>query len=226
MGDALAKPWLFLTATAAFIVFAFTVLPAKAADAAAYTPPGASFDTSLFYAPAQAIERAVSYGEGGRAAYIYDRWTFDAAFPLVYGLFMLSAWAFSLKRLAPIGASPAGAPVADSPVGDAGAGKGKPRYGWLLVPALGIAFDFAENSAVTLLMLGVGSLGAEAALGSGAMVGALGVPPWLGLAAAASSASTALKWLFVGAGFAGAVALPALAGLGALRRLRPARRPG
>ncbi len=221
MGNALAKPWLFITATAAFMVFAFTVLPAKAADAAVYTPPGASFDTSLFYTPAEAIERALSYGEEGRAAYIYDRWTFDAAFPLVYGLFMLSAWAFGLKRFAPSGIPPAGKAASE-----AGAGKAKPRYRWLLVPALGIAFDFAENGAVTLLMLGVGKVGAEAALAGVAVGGALGAPPWLGLAAAASSAATALKWLFVGAGFAGAVALPALAGLVALWRLRPARRPG
>lgn len=194
MGNAFAKPWLFVAATAVFVVFAFTVLPAKAADAALYTPVGASFDTSLFYTPAQAIERAFSYGEDGRAAYIFDRWTFDLAFPLVYGLFMLSAWAFSIKRLS------------------AGPGKGKPAYGWLLVPALGIALDFAENTAVTLLMLGIGSSGLESASVGGAMGGS----PWLQVAAVGASATTALKWLFVGAGFAGALTLPLVAGLSAL----------
>jgi hypothetical protein len=158
MGDILAKPRLFAAATAVFVVFAFTVLPAKAADAALYTPPGASFDTSLFYTPAQALERAFAYGEEGRAAYIFDRWTFDLAFPLVYGVFMLAAWAFSLKRLV------------------SGDGQAKPAYGWLLVPALGIAFDFVENTAVTLLMLGVGSSGTVAV----AAGGFLGGPPWLG----------------------------------------------
>ncbi|HAE22034.1 MAG TPA: hypothetical protein DCG47_06900 [Spirochaetaceae bacterium] len=219
MGGALAKPWLFIAATAAFVVFAFTVLPAKAADAALYTPPGASFDTSLFYTPAEAIERAVSYGEEGRSAYIFDRWTFDLVFPLIYGLFMLSAWAFSLKRLAPGGA------ITDRVrAGAEKSGEAKPGYRWLLVPALGIAFDFAENSAVTLLMLGVGSLGAEAAPAGGILGGAMGEPSWLGLAAFASSAATALKWLFVGAGFAGALILPLAAGLGALLRRRRAGR--
>jgi hypothetical protein len=212
MGDILAKPRFFAAATAVFVVFAFTVLPAKAADAALYTPPGASFDTSLFYTPAQAIERAFSYGEEGRAAYIFDRWTFDLAFPLVYGIFMLSAWAFSIKRLA------------------SGAGQAKPAYSWLLVPALGIAFDFVENTAVTLLMLGVGSSGLESAARGGALGGValgttLGASPWLQAAAVGSSAATALKWLFVSAGFAGALTLPLAAGIAALARGRRGARP-
>jgi hypothetical protein len=207
MGDILAKPRFFAAATAVFVVFAFTVLPAKAADAALYTPPGASFDTSLFYTPAQAIERAFSYGEEGRAAYIFDRWTFDLAFPLVYGVFMLSAWAFSIKRLV------------------SGAGQAKPAYSWLLVPALGIAFDFVENTAVTLLMLGVGSSGLESAARGGALGATLGVSPWLQAAAVGASAATALKWLFVAAGFAGALTLPLAAGIAALARGRRGARP-
>lgn len=190
LGATLAKPAAFGLALAVFAAFVALVLPGKAADAAAYTPPGASFDTSFFYSPAQAIERAAAYSAEGRGAYIYDRWTFDLAWPAAYGFFMLSSWAFGLRLLA-------------------GARGKAPAYRALALPALGVAFDLAENSAVTALMIGTGMAAGSA------------TPLWLPAAAAAASAATALKWLFVGTGLLGTLVLPAA---GAARLLIASRR--
>lgn len=190
LGQALAKPAVFGLSVFIFAAFVALILPGKAADAASYTPPGASFDTSFFYSPAQAIERAAAYSAEGRAAYIYDRWTFDLAWPAAYGFFMLSSWAFGLRLFA-------------------GARGKAPAYLALALPALGVAFDLAENAAVTALMIGTGMAGQ-------------GVQPgWLAAAAAAASAATALKWVFVGTGLLGALVLPAI---GAARLMLASRR--
>lgn len=183
LGPTLARPAAFGLALAVFAAFVALILPGKAADAALYTPPGAGFDTSFFYTPAEALERAAAYSAEGRAAYIYDRWTFDLAWPAAYGFFMLSSWAFGLRLLA-------------------GARGKAAAYPALALPALSVLFDLAENTAVTALMIGTG-----AAEGGSA-------PGWLPAAAAAASAATALKWLFVGAGLLGALVLPAVGAAG------------
>ncbi|OHD82506.1 MAG: hypothetical protein A3J97_11640 [Spirochaetes bacterium RIFOXYC1_FULL_54_7] len=168
----LARSWVFGVSVAVLAVFMATILPAKAGDAASYTPVGASFDTSFFYTPAQAIERLGLYSPEGRAAYVYDRWTFDLAWPLVYGFFLLSGWAFGMSCLVPA------------------EGKGRDRGSafWLLVPALSIFFDFVENAAVTVLMLAypAAPLGAAVAASVGTVIkwvfvvigmsGAIGLP--------------------------------------------------
>ena len=133
----LARPLVFGVSVAVLAVFMATILPAKAADAASYTPTGASFDTSFFYTPAQAIERVGLYSPEGRAAYVYDRWTFDLVWPLVYGFFLLSGWAFGLSCLLPAN----------------NGGRDRGPAPWLLVPAMAVIFDFIENTAVTVLML-------------------------------------------------------------------------
>jgi hypothetical protein len=131
----LARPWVFAASVLVLAVFMATILPVKAEDAAGYTPEGASFDTSLFYTPSQAVEKVALYSPGGRAAYVYDRWTFDLAWPVVYGFFLLSGWVFGLSRLVPAGR------------------KDRARAAWLLVPTLAVFFDLVENTAVTVLML-------------------------------------------------------------------------
>jgi len=165
----LSRPAVFAAAALAFVAFGAAVLPVMSARSAGYTPDGGAFDTGFFYTPAEALAKVAAYDDAGRAAYTRDRWTFDLAFPAVYGFFMLSAWAFSLRALA----------------GD------RARFRWLLVPILGIAFDLVENTAVTALMLSF--------------------PPGSMAAAVASSLGSALKWVFVGAGFAGSLSLPAAA---------------
>ncbi len=133
----LSRPWVFTASVLVLAVFMATVLPAKATDAAAYTPEGASFDTSFFYTPAQALERVGLYSPEARAAYVYDRWTFDLAWPLVYGFFLLGGWAFGLSRLVPLNQG----------------GRDRGRASWLLIPILAVFFDLVENTAVTVLML-------------------------------------------------------------------------
>jgi hypothetical protein len=130
----LASPWLFAAALVIFALFMAFVLPGQSAKAPEGTPGGASFDTSLFYTPAQAFDRAAAHTPGARFAYIAARWSFDLAFPLVYGLFSLAGWAFGIARLGPWLAA-------------------RPRLA--LVALLGPAFDFAENIAATVIMASV-----------------------------------------------------------------------
>jgi len=128
-----SRPRTYIVCATAFLLFGMLVLPWKSAQVALYTPESASFDTSLFYAPEEAARRVALYGDEGRASYVFDRWTFDLAFPAVYGAFMLSSWAFALARLGR---------------------KSKvdmPRL--LAVPLLAVVFDLAENISVTAIML-------------------------------------------------------------------------
>ncbi len=129
----LASPWLFAASIAVFALFMAFVLPGQAAKTAEGTPNGASFDTSFFYTPAQAFDRAAAHTPEARFAYIAARWSFDLAFPLVYGLFALAGWAFGLTRPGPRMAARRLAPVA----------------------LLGPAFDFAESIAATVIMASV-----------------------------------------------------------------------
>ncbi len=131
----LASPWLFAAAIVVFLLFLALVLPGQSAKAAEGTPGGSSFDTSLFYTPAQAFDRAAAHAPEARFAYIAARWSFDLAFPLVYGLFALAGWAFGLARLGPRLSAP------------------RPRLA--LAALLGPAFDFAENAAATVVMASV-----------------------------------------------------------------------
>ncbi len=139
MRSFLASPALFAASALLFAFFVGSVLPAEAAKAAAYTPPGAAFDTSFFYTPSEAFGKAAAYGVEGRLAYIAARWSFDLVWPLVYGLFALAAWAFGLERL---GAAER-----------IGRGLGAAPHRVLLwIPVLGPVFDYLENAAATVLM--------------------------------------------------------------------------
>jgi hypothetical protein len=130
----LTSPWLFAASIAVFALFMAFVLPGQATKAADDAPDGASFDTSLFYTPVQAFDRAAAHTPEARFAYIAARWSFDLAFPLVYGLFALAGCAFGIARLGPWLSA---------------------RPGLALVALLGPAFDFAENIAATMIMASV-----------------------------------------------------------------------
>jgi hypothetical protein len=130
----LTSPWLFGAAAILLALFIALVLPGQSAEASRFTPEGASFDTSLFYTPRQAFERAAAYSAEGRFAYIAARWSFDLAWPLVYGLFALTGCAFGLLRL--------GTGAAD-------------RWKLSFLVLLGPALDFVENIAATVIMASV-----------------------------------------------------------------------
>lgn len=194
----------FVLAFLLFLLFALLVLPAMSARTASYTPAGSGFDTDFFYSPGEVPGKVAAYTDEGRRAYLFDRWTFDLVFPLVYGFFMLSAWAFGLRVLFGV-PSPLGRlhGMDGSRVPAQSTAELQKRWPVFLlwIPAGGIVLDFLENSLVSLLMLAWPSVSGTLALGS--------------------SLASAGKWLFVGIGFAGALLLPAMAVLkAAVGRLR------
>jgi hypothetical protein len=114
-----------------FLVFGALVLPGQAAAAERASAGAGSPDTSLFYTPDMLLGQAEAYGESGRAAYVRARWTFDLAFPLVYGFFLVTSIGWSLRRAAP------------------------PSSAWTLltlVPVAAVLFDFLENTATSIVM--------------------------------------------------------------------------
>lgn len=87
----ISTPLTILLSTLVFIIFSATVLPAQSAAAAQYSGNSGSPDLSFFYTPNRLYLMAEEFGSTGRDAYLYARFTFDLAFPFVYGLF-LSIW--------------------------------------------------------------------------------------------------------------------------------------
>lgn len=130
----LSRGYVLAISAALLALFMVTGYPALGSSLAAATPDGGAFDLSIFYSPAEAVRKASSYTEAEARASIRVHWTLDLVFPLAYGLFCASAWAFGLRRLA----RPAS----------------EPRYGFLLVPLASTAFDLAENVAVAALLVG------------------------------------------------------------------------
>jgi hypothetical protein len=155
-----SKGWLALALAVIMVAFMIWVLPDQAAKAEAVSQGAGSIDTSFFYAPEQLFEIAEAYGEAGRQAYIRARWTFDLAFPLVYGGFLISVTGWLLGKSTSPGS----------------------KLRWLIVvPLIGVVFDFLENTAASLVM-GV-------------------YPTRLGWAAFLASVFTLIKWIFVYGGF-------------------------
>jgi len=114
-----------------FLVFSATQLPAQSAQAAVYSASAGTPDTSLFYTPAALYRMAESYGSAGRAAYLHARFTFDLAFPLVYGAFLASTLSFLLGR------------ALDE----------NHRWRWLnLIPLAAMLFDLLENICAARVM--------------------------------------------------------------------------
>ena len=130
----LGSGWFPAAAMAVFAAFMPLVLVPYAERAAAYTPEGGGFDTTFFYSPGQALDRAAAFDVPGRFAYIADRWTLDLVWPLVYGAFLASASAFALRRL--------------------GEGDGFAAAFRILV-LLGPVLDYGENIAATVLVASV-----------------------------------------------------------------------
>jgi len=182
IGSALSRRSVVALAACLLLAFGFFGFPPMTALLDASTPEGGGFDTELFYTPALAMEKAALFTPEGRADSARAHWTYDLAFPLCYGFFSLAAWAYGLRLLA----------------GERRA----PRYGFLLVPLAGVAFDLMENGAVAVLLSSDPSGGVHRA------------------AAVAASAGTLLKWLFVAPAFALAIGLPVAGWIAAMARKR------
>ncbi len=127
-----SRGWVVLIALAMFAFFLGVVLPDQAARAEAYSGEAGSPDSSFFYTANDLYRFADSYGEAGRAAYLRARWTFDLVWPLAYTFFLVTAISWLYDRAFPL------------------------ESNWQLanlIPLLGMAFDFLENSATSLVML-------------------------------------------------------------------------
>ena len=127
--------WVALAALIVFALFTALVLPAQSAPSDALASEGAedvgSPDLSLWYAPADLYRMAEAYGSQGRQDYIRARFSFDVAWPLVYGVFLVTAISWLYAR----------AFATDS------------LFRWAnLAPVLGVLLDFAENVSSSLVM--------------------------------------------------------------------------
>jgi hypothetical protein len=127
----LSTGWVTLAALVIFIVFMALVLPGQASKAEEASSGAGSPDTSYVYSPQDLYDIAEAYGDDGRQVYVRMRWTFDLAFPLVYGFFLITSisWLFT---------------------------RGFPENSrWQLAnlaPVLGVLFDLLENTSTSIVM--------------------------------------------------------------------------
>jgi len=126
-----ATGWVVVGAVVVFVLFSVLVLPGQAAQSAARSGGAAQPDTSLIYSPADLYRMAEAFGPAGRQAYIYARLTFDAVFPIVYGVFLIVMISWLAGRAFPAG---------------------HPARRLNLAPAWGMLFDYLENSAAVIVM--------------------------------------------------------------------------
>ena len=113
------------------IIFAFftaTVLPNEALRGveAGLTQ---SIDTNIRYSVEDLYSIIGGYSREVRLAYIYQRFTFDLIWPLVYGLFIIVTTAYLLIKI-----------------------KLKRLNSLIYFPFAAVAFDFLENISVSILM--------------------------------------------------------------------------
>ena len=120
------RPMYVWVSWAIFLVFMVWILPSVAA-ANANAGLTESIDTNFSFNPMLIREIITSYGADGRQFYLVQRWTFDAVYPLAYGLpLSFSLWGLLLTSK-------------------------YQRWSWL---GMGAAlFDYLENIAFSLLML-------------------------------------------------------------------------
>jgi hypothetical protein len=127
----ISSGWVTLAALVVFALFVAFVLPAQSGEADAEGADVGSPDLSLWYTPAELYRMAEAYGPEGRQAYIRARFTFDVAWPLVYGAFLVTAISWLCARAF------------------------KPDSLWQLsnlAPVLGALLDLAENVSTSLVM--------------------------------------------------------------------------
>ena len=124
--------WVALAALIVFALFGAFVLPAQSEAAGdERTSEAGSPDVSLWYSPAELYRMAEAYGPEGRRAYIRARFSFDVAWPLVYGAFLVTAISWLYAR---------------------GFAQSSPWRLANLAPLLGVLLDFAENLSTSLVM--------------------------------------------------------------------------
>ena len=122
-----------LAALTVFILFMVFILPGQARKADAVAGGAGSPDTSYFYSSADLNRMAEVYGEEGRTAYVYARFTFDLVVPVVYLAFLATSISWLLNKAIP-----------------------DPGNKWRLLnlfPVFGAFFDYGENVAASVFMM-------------------------------------------------------------------------
>ena len=120
-----------LSALILFLVFTATVLPSQSENAREDSGES-SPDMSFFITVGELYTIAESYGESGRDAYVYARFTFDLVWPIVYTLFLASSisWLYSRSL------------DSESVYQNAN-----------LIPVFGMMLDYLENISASIVML-------------------------------------------------------------------------
>ncbi len=121
----------FIVAAIIFSSFIIWVLPTVSSTTKEITGSSLSPDTSFFYSVGTLYQIAEDYGEAGREYYVNSRFTFDVIWPMVYGIFLVSALSLTFKK-----------PIS-----------GKAFFQFNLLPLFGVGFDFLENITVAYLMI-------------------------------------------------------------------------
>jgi hypothetical protein len=123
--------WIVLLTLIVFFVFSLTILPDQAKKAEVYSAESGSPDLSLFYTPDDLYRMADQYGSDGRMAYVRARFSFDLAWPAVYGAFLLASAAWGLGVLT------------------------DQNNSWRLlvfIPLLAVIFDLLENTTAAIVI--------------------------------------------------------------------------
>jgi hypothetical protein len=117
-----------LIALLIFAVFTATILPSEAIRGveAGLTE---SIDTSILYSVEDLYSIIDGYSRQVRLAYIYQRFTFDLIWPIVYGLFILVTTLYLLIKI-----------------------NLKNLIRLIYFPLAAVMFDFLENISVSILM--------------------------------------------------------------------------
>jgi len=118
-----------IIAVVIFLLFSAIIFPMAAGVQKAKTGTAQMPDTLMLAKSDAYYALAESYGSAGRAAYIWLRFTFDLAWPIVYGLALTAGLSYLLR---------------------------KAKHAWVrrlnLLPVLGVVFDLAENTLAVIYM--------------------------------------------------------------------------
>lgn len=96
--SSLSSGRLVLAALALFALFMLLVLPAQAEVSSRQLAGVSSPDMSFIYSADDIYGWAEAYGADGREAYVRVRWSFDLAWPIVYGFFLVTAISWAGRR--------------------------------------------------------------------------------------------------------------------------------
>ena len=119
-------------ALALFALFMVLVLPAQAEVSNRELAGVSSPDMSFVYSADDIFGWADAYGEDGREAYVRVRWSFDLAWPIAYGFFLVTAISWVGRR----------------------AYRTESRANLLnLVPIAAVLLDYSENVLTSIVML-------------------------------------------------------------------------